>query len=265
MIQQQQGDLLYYRSPGISTTHGFSTKLGGVSQGEFTSLNLICPRGDLPEAVAENYARFHQAVGFEGDRFARNSQVHGDKIVAVCGETSWDFSSFALGQAKFPSADGLMTQEKDLALWVYGADCVTMLFHDPVAQVVAALHSGWRGTAMGIAQKMVQEMGRNYGCLPQHIQVALGPSIGQCCFSCHEDVPLAMEKALGSEAKPWIKEEGQGKYGVDLWGLNVLWLEKAGVQQIDSQVPCTACHPQLFWSHRVQGDERGSMGGMIAL
>ncbi len=265
MKKYSKGEVPFYKSPLISTVHGFSTKEGGVSVGEFSTLNLILPRGDTVEAVTENYRRFHQAVGYTGDLFARNSQVHGKSVRIVGKETACDGKTLVLGEG-FPSGDALVTGEEGIALWVYCADCVPLLFHDPVASVVGAVHAGWRGTAQGIAFETIQTMVEEFSCTASDIRVAIGPSIGACCFSCHRDVVEAMEETLGERVAPYIQEDmDTGKFAVNLQGINSLWLRQGGVEQIDEMALCTACHGEEFWSHRVLGETRGSLGAMIAL
>lgn len=262
---KEKDSLRWYHSEVFSpeVVHGFSTKLGGVSTGDFAGLNLVTSRGDSPQAVAENYTRFAQAVGFSGEKYARNAQIHSDICRVVT--QGMGLSDFVQGDRQFPEGDGLLTQEKNLALWAYSADCVPILYHDPVTQSIAAVHAGWRGTALAIASKMVKEMTSAFATNPADLQVSLGPSIGPCCFSCHEEVPQAFRDAMGEDAETFIKSEGQGKFSVDLQGINGYFLKKSGVTQIDTHVPCTACHGEEFWSHRIIGDKRGSMGGMIAL
>ena len=111
---------------------------------------------------------------------------------------------------------------------------------------------------------LVETMKKAYGTDPEHIRAAVGAGIGQCCFETHDDVPEAMLAALGDEAKPFIKAAGE-KWQVDLKGLNHRWLTLAGVpeEQIDVCELCTACHPELYWSHRKMGDARGVQGAAI--
>lgn len=271
LVRETHHDLVYYRClqfpEGVS--HGFTTKLGGVSTGDLASLNLISSRGDDPALVAENYRRFHQAVGCTASVFARNQQVHGNKVVVVPRFGGCTLEELTQPERTFQEGDALMTNRPGIALWVYNADCVPLLFYDPVRKVIGAAHAGWRGTAGGIAEKTIQAMGAHYGCQPKHILVALGPAIGACCFSCHSDVGDAMIQALGDGATPFIKEgemeEGERKFWVDLHGINRLWLRRAGVKYITENAPCTSCQGEEFWSHRVLGDKRGSLGGMIAL
>ncbi len=248
-------------SSGI--VHGFSTKLGGVSTGAQASLNLISAYGGDVSAVRENYRRFHQAVGFSGHLLERGSQVHGDTLRLVTSGREMD--SFLLGEHE--AGDGLMTQEKGLALWVYSADCTPILYYDPRQEAIAAVHAGWRGTALGISEKTIWEMKKAFGSKPEDIQVSLGPGIGACCFLCHEDVPQAMKHAFGTEIEVFLQPSTEeGKVAVDLQGIHRFLLARAGVTQIDyGTTLCTACGKEEFWSHRVLGKERGSMGGMIAL
>lgn len=269
LIRTQVGPLVYYACSGFpgQVAHGFSTRLGGLSTGDQDSLNLIASKGDQPEAVAENYRRFHQALGIQTQVFVRNSQIHSDIIRPVTREDGYDLDQLVQGVGGFPQGDGLMTQEEGLALWVYSGDCVPLLFYDPVQKAVAAVHGGWRGTAQDIAGKTVEALGRAYGSRPEDLLVAIGPAIGPCCFSCHQDVTQALEGTYGQEISPFIRpQEGpEEKYGVDLVGIHRHALARRGVRHIATGAPCTGCHPQEFWSHRIMGDRRGSMGAVIAL
>ena len=243
--------------------HGFSTRLGGVSQGAFTSLNLGLTRGDDPEHVRENYRRFLSAVGASGKAFAMCDQVHGDTVRAI---TTADVKGDLYGKLHY-EADGMMTAIPGVALVVFSADCTPVLLYDPVRGVTAAGHSGWRGTAAGIVTRAVERMGQVYGCRPENILAAIGPGIGPCCFETHEDVPNAMMAAVASPALPFIKIKENGKFSVDLKGINAKRLELAGLDPANIAVcrDCTACMEEKYWSHRRQGTERGSMAAVIEL
>lgn len=243
--------------------HGFSTRLGGVSQGVFTSLNLGLTRGDDPDHVRENYRRFLAAAGATGKGFAMCNQVHGDTVRTI---TTADVKSDLYGKLHY-EADGMMTDIPGVTLVVFSADCIPVLLYDPVRRVIAALHSGWRGTAAGIVTRAVERMGQVYGCRPEHILAAIGPGIGPCCFETHEDVPNAMMAAVASPALPFIKIKENGKFSVDLKGINAKRLELAGLEPEYIAVcgECTACMEEKYWSHRRQGAERGSMAAVIEL
>lgn len=250
----------FYRAEGLGTVHGFSTRLGGVSAPPFDTLNLGLSQGDDPACVRGNFRRFCAAVGADVDRMVVTHQVHQDNVRIA---TSADAGK-GLDRERDYDADGLITNERGLPLVIHSADCIPVLLHDPVKQVIGACHAGWRGTALGIAAKTVREMQRIFGCDPADIRAAIGPAIGQCCFETDGDVPAALHAALGDEAEPYITWNGR-KYHIDLKAINALWLRKSGVTQIDVSGDCTACRTDLYWSHRKHGGERGSQIAMISL
>ena len=151
-----------------------------------------------------------------------------------------------------------------MTLFVFSADCGTVLLHDPDTGAVGAAHAGWRGCAGGIVEKTVREMVRRYGSRPERLQAALGPCIGQCCFESDGDVPAAMREALGKDAEAYLEKRGP-KWHVDLEGLNRQWLLRAGLprERIEASGLCTACRRDLFWSHRKLGEARGVQCGAI--
>ena len=142
-----------------------------------------------------------------------------------------------------------------VALVVFTADCTPILLHDPVTGAVGAVHAGWRGTAAKIGAKAVLAMAEHYGAKPENIRAAIGPNIAQCCFETDADVPDAMLEALGEEARPFIRPNGD-KYYVNLKEINALWLRKAGVETIEISDACTVCQSDRYWSHRVTRGEQ---------
>ena len=235
--------------------HGFSTRLGGVSPAPWDSLNLRPGMGDGRDAMLENYRRFCAAIGVEPERTVLSRQVH-ETVVRPCTEA--DAGKGLFRERDYDSADALVTDVPGLTLFVFSADCGTVLLHDPVTGAVGAAHAGWRGCAGSIVEKTVREMGRLYGTDPGNLRAALGPCIGQCCFETDCDVPEAMTAALGREAEPCLKKRGP-KWHVDLEGLNRRWLLRAGLppEHIETSGLCTSCRPDLFWSHRKMGEARG--------
>lgn len=242
--------------------HGFSTRSGGVSTGIYESMNLGSNRGDEPEHVRENYRRFFAVIGGDVESMALSNQVHGDVVRVV---TAADRKADLYAEEPY-EADGLVTDIPGLALVIFGADCLPILFYDPVRRVIAAAHAGWRGTASGIVERAVEKL-LFYGCRPEDILAAVGPGISGCCFETREDVPNAMTAALGVAATPFIKPVENGKFHVDLKGLNVLRLERAGLlsEHISVSRECTACQPEKYWSHRVTNGKRGSQAAVIQL
>lgn len=251
------GALQYLSAQNIDAPHGFTTRLGGVSPKPYDSLNLSMHRGDTEENVAENFRRLAENVGFDLQNLVLSHQTHSDMIRAVTAEDAQ-----GLDHHNYPECDGLITNTPGVALWVFTADCTPILLHDPVTGAVGAVHAGWRGTAARIAKKAVQAMTREFDCKPENIRAAIGPNIGPCCFQTDGDVPQAMLEAVGERAESHIRSQ-DGKYYVNLKAINRLILQDAGVQNIAISQACTMCRPDLFWSHRRTGKERGSQGAVI--
>ena len=263
-ITHEQNSLVWLTSSLLSEVpHAFSTRKGGVSTPPWDSLNLGIGRGDADTSVLENYSRFCGAVGVDPARTVLSKQVH-ETTVHLC--TSADAGKGLLTERDY-TADALITNEKKLPLVVFSADCGIILLYDPVHQAAGAVHAGWRGCAAGILEKTVQAMTAAFGSRPADLTAAIGPCIGQCCFETDDDVADAMTAALGQEAAlPYLERRGP-KWHVDLAGLNRQWLLRAGLRPSHAELCglCTACHPDLFWSHRKMGDARGAQIAMISL
>jgi len=256
--------LVWLTSPILQTVpHGFSTRKGGVSKPPFDALNLGISRGDESGCVLENYRRFCGALGVDMQRVVLSQQTHSANIRIV---TESDAGKGLLCQRDYTDVDALITNVPMLPLTVFSADCGIIILYDPVRKAIGAIHAGWRGCAAGIVEKAVLEMHRVYGTDPADLLAAIGPCIGQCCFETDSDVSEAMRAALGADAEPYL-EFREPKWHVDLAGLNRQWLLRAGVkpEQIDTCGLCTACRPDLFWSHRKMGEARGAQVAIIAL
>ncbi len=267
IVERVRDGVTYLASEGIEAAggaaHGFSTRLGGVSEGMWSSLNLGVSRGDDPDHVRENYRRFFKAVGASGRRMAMNNQVHGARVRTI---TTADLKDDPYGKAA-AEADGMLTDIPGVALVVFSADCVPILLYDPVRRVVGAVHAGWRGTAAGVAAAAVERMMDVYGCRGEDVLAAVGPAIGPCCFETHEDVPNAIMATVATPALDYIKIKENGKFSVDLKGINAKRLELAGLDPAHIAVcgECTACMPDKYWSHRRFGTNRGSMAAVVEL
>ncbi len=258
IIPVQIGNLTYYAAESISASHGFTTRLGGVSRDVLESLNIGTRRGDSPENVVKNYEILGSALGFDPRKAVLTRQTHTD-IVRRVGKAQHGAGLFA---PDLPECDALITDEPGTALVVFTADCTPILLHDPVTGAVGAVHAGWRGTVSAIAAKTVREMVSAFGCRESDIRAAIGPNIGQCCFETGADVPGALISALGDAVTAYIQPAGE-KFYVDLKGVNAMLLRRAGVEHVEQSTLCTACRTDLFWSHRRFGARRGSQGAVI--
>ena len=258
VITNRIGTLEYLTADGIHTPHCFTTRLGGVSTGIFSSLNLNFSRGDDPALVVENYRRVGAVLGFTPEDVVNARQIHSDIVVRVDEKNR---GKLTVRDAS-PECDALITNTPGLALYVSTADCTPILLWDSVTGAVGAAHAGWRGTASAIAAKTVEAMQREFGTKPEDIRAAIGPNIGFCHFQTHADVPDAMIDTFGEEAKLFIRKQND-KYYVNLKEINALALRRAGVTHIEISDLCTMCHPDRFWSHRVTNGQRGAQGAII--
>ena len=260
-IGKRSGAVVYMASSNITAVHAFTTRAGGVSQGIYSSLNLGEMVADDRENIRENYRRICTALGIPMEKLVFSHQVHRDDIrTAHFGDARELFSPIPY------EADGLITDEAQLPLIIYMADCIPVLLHDPVRGAVGAVHCGWRGTVLGIAGKCVLEMRDKFGCEPKNIRAAIGPGIGLCCYETGQDVADAVYDLIPDEAQNYVFPKG-GKYMVDLKGINRLMLEKAGVlsDNIDVSDECTMCLHEKYWSHRYTNGKRGLTAAIIML
>jgi YfiH family protein len=219
----------------------FTTRLGGVSLGPYTSLNLAYTVGDAPEAVTENRQRVARAIGVRTQDLVGAEQVHGG-AAAIVGPG--DRGRTIAG------VDALATDAPDIWLAVYAADCVPVLLVDPARRVVAAVHAGWRGVAAEVVLATVRLLAEAFGTRPGDLRAALGPAIGGCCYEVDAPVARAMERA------PWwacsARSTGPDTWRLDLRAAIRRQFEITGVppRRIDVSPECTRCRPDLFFSYR---------------
>lgn len=244
--------------------HGFSTRLGGVSEGMFSSMNLSFQRGDDRDKVEENYKRICNVLNMNHKNVVLSNQVHDTKIKLVTKE---DAGKGMIKESDIIGIDGLITKEKDIPLVTFYADCVPLFFYDPVKEVIAAAHSGWRGTKEKIGKKVVETMEEEFGCKKEDVVAVIGPSICQDCYEVSEDVVLEFQEVFMEETSLFAKAKENGKYNLDLWKVNSMILKEAGILDEHMSLPnlCTCCNPELLFSHRASKGKRGNLAGFISL
>lgn len=234
--------------------HGFMGRRGGKSVGRYAGLNTSYRVGDDPKVVSQNVCDVKLASGIHDGRVVTMRQVHGDNIVAVKDKKLKEAGE----------ADGMITGERDLYLAVLTADCVPLLFVAPRQKLVAAVHAGWRGTLAGIADKTVRLFKSQYDVEASDLEVALGPSIGVCCYEVKDDVTVRLMKKWGKLTTPslFVKE---GKSFVNLRRLNRDILRASGVpgDQLFQVGPCTSCAAEEFFSYRRERSETGRQMSLI--
>lgn len=263
-IENNENGLIYMSSSLIRTRHAFTTRYGGVSTGDFSSLNLGSNRGDDPACVRENYTRVCALMGVGADDCCVTRQVHGNEVKIV---TAAD-KHVCFGDRPY-DADGLVTNEKNLPIMCFVADCVPALLADEENQVIAAVHCGWRSSVRDILGVTVEKM-LSLGAKVETIHAAMGAAIGKCCFETDDDVPRAIEEYLDGDTRGLFDRRENGKTFVDLRGANARRLIQLGLksENIDLSEECTICSHDKYFSHRyttAHGLNRGNQCAIITL
>lgn len=245
--------------------HGFSTRLGGVSEGCYSSMNLSFDRGDRPEAVRENFRRIGRAIGVECEDMVLSQQTHTVNVRLVTGQ---DRGKGIVRERDYTDVDGLITNVPGLCLVTSYADCVPLYFVDPVKKAIGLSHSGWRGTVGKIGRKTVEKMEQCFGSDPSDILAAVGPSVCMDCYEVSDDVVSRFREVFDRSVWPDLfYEKPGGKYQLNLWKANELIFLEAGILPEHMAVTnlCTHCNSEVLYSHRAQGDRRGNLCAFLAL
>lgn len=222
--------------PGVR--HGFFTRQGGCSTGPFASLNVGFSVGDNPHHVERNRGLIAECMGTRALFAVR--QVHGQRVFVVEQE---DGVPAVLGQTHVPTADALITANPGIALLIQVADCQPVVLYDPVRNVIANVHSGWRGSIRNIIGRTIDTMTGQFGCLPAHIIAGVGPSLGSCCaefIHYRKEIPESL----------WAYRDSRDCF--DFHAISRDQLKQAGVREDHIHITdiCTRCRTDLFYSYR---------------
>jgi polyphenol oxidase len=257
--------------------HGFSTRPGGVSEGDGEKvLNLGAVEWDTRENVEENKRRFQAALGADDLTFVSLHQIHSDVV-----------RSFDAAPAKQCKGDASATNTPGLLLGVRTADCAPVLVVDPKKRVVAAIHAGWRGTLQRIVAKTIGQMQMGFGCKPGELLAAIGPTIGGCCYEVGTEVASQFsakfsnadeffdELRTGDEPNPlqWLNMMPPGHQPppknviLNLPKANKLQLLEAGLLEKNIFVTdlCTSCDVRLLFSYRKERERSGRLLSVIGI
>lgn len=267
--EKQVGEVLYLAYPLLENAgivkHGFSTRVGGVSDGIFDSMNLSFARGDKEESVRENFTRMAQAIGVEPDSLVFSAQTHTTNVRKVTVEDKGKGINQPLD---YQDVDGLITNVPGICLTTFYADCVPLFFVDPVHKAIGLSHSGWRGTVGKIGKETIERMKEEYGTNAEDVLVAIGPSICQDCYEVSEDVIIKFKEVFDEIYwEELFYEKDNRKFQLNLWKANEIILLEAGVQKENIAVTnvCTNCNSDMLFSHRATKGERGSLAAFMAL
>ena len=267
--EKQVGEVLYLSYPLLEKTgivnHGFSTRIGGVSEGIFSSMNLSFSRGDDEACVRENFKRMAETIGVEPNSLVFAAQTHTTNVRKVTAEDKGKGIVYPLD---YQDVDGLITNESGICLTTFYADCVPLFFIDPVHKAIGLSHSGWRGTVGKMGQETLRRMREEYGTDAKDVIAAVGPSICQDCYEVSEDVIEKFKEAFDEIywRELFYKKENN-KYQLNLWKANEIILLEAGVPKENIAVTnvCTNCNSDVLFSHRATKGERGSLAAFMAL
>ena len=263
----KKDNLVYISFPKLEKTgivnHLFSTRLGGVSNGQYSSMNLSFNNGDKRENVLKNYEILCNAIGTDINNLVLSRQTHTDNIKIV-NKTHCQTGVF---KESFSDIDGLITNTPKVALVTQYADCTPLLFCDPVKKVIATSHSGWRGTVKEIGKKTVQKMTLKFGCNPKDIIVGIGPCINKCCYEVDQPVFDAFKTLSYLDLDKIFTPKNDDKYMLDLVEANRQILISAGVSpdNMDLSDICTCCNSTELHSHRATNGKRGNLAAIIEL
>lgn len=269
MATKESHGVPYLVFPALEETgmvkHAFSTRLGGVSEGKFSTMNFTFTRGDNPEHVMENYRRMAEALEVDMDRMVLSWQTHTTTVRRI---EAADAGKGMKKERDYQDVDGLITNVAGITLVTFYADCVPLYLLDPVNRAIGLSHSGWRGTVNRMGKATVDAMGREYGTKPEDVIACIGPSICQDCFEVGGEVVQEFRKAFDN--RYWAElsyKKGSGKHQLNLWRANQIVFEEAGVRRenIHTTDICTHCNPQLLFSHRTAGNERGNLAAFLSL
>lgn len=265
LIKKTKDRLVYFTSPQLmafpALRHAFFSREGGVSEGEFSSLNFRFGVGDDEAKVIENYSIGGALLGARPENMACTMQRHTDNILVVkeTGGLTQKLSQ--------QPVDALITNVPGICLTGFYADCQLIMIYNNKRKVCAVVHCGWRGVANELLRKTIDRMCAEFDCRPMDMTVAVGPSICRRCFETDSDVPDILREVYGELIKEYIYKEDE-KWHVDLKNITYSTLLRYGVLpfNIDVSNQCTSCSTdKIFWSHRRNGERRGVHAGMIML
>jgi len=252
----QHNGLRYFQFETLKTRHAVFTRQGGVSPEPWGSLNVGATVGDDLERVRKNRNLSLNALGRNPESVFDVWQVH--SADAVCANAPRPEGE------SLRQADIILTDKRDVTLFMRFADCVPILLHDPRKGVVGVAHAGWMGTLRDVAASMVNEMKAQYDSNPADIIAGIGPSIGPDHYEIGADVILQVMQKFGDDSEQVLKSHN-GKIHFDLWKTNQLLLERTGVGKVEIAGICTACHTDDWFSHRAEKGRTGRFGALISL
>ncbi len=287
-FDKENKEMAYFTFSGLERTgiaeHFFTTRYGGVSSDYLHSLNFSYSQGDHAENVDENFRRAAAHLHMTSGDIVCSQQTHTTNVRKV---TADDKGKGVTRERDYTDIDGLITNERGIILGTFYADCVPLFMVDTVNRAIGLSHSGWRGTVGKMGKATLDKMRQEYGTQPEHVTVAIAPSICQNCYEVSEDVALAFQKAFtkdDTKAEEYLArytsdftqqdiddcllyQKENGKYQLNLWYANFRVFRDAGVPDENIEITdiCTCCNPNVLFSHRASRGKRGNLGAFLML
>ncbi|MEE9912227.1 MAG: peptidoglycan editing factor PgeF [Deltaproteobacteria bacterium] len=253
---EKKNSIAYLQAPLMKAcdflTHAFCTRIGGASRDDYKSLNMSFREGDEEFRVLANWDKLSLAFEIPMENFLVLNQVHGDNIFVIKPHGDYFTSRETLNY------DAIVTNRTNLAICIKTADCVPVFIVDRIKKIIAAVHAGWRGSALGITAKVVRLMQNQYGSKPQDLLAAIGPSIGRCCYEV--DAPAADAFRQQKNAEDFLfPGKRKDRWMLDLVEANRRQLLDGGIPDtnIETSGLCTVCRQDAFFSHRGSGGITG--------
>ena len=259
-VKNQQGGTISVVFPRLADPkvllQGVTTRLGGVSRGNYRSLNISFKVSDDALRVEENRVLLSKTLGINLNLAVTVNQVHGDQVLLLDASRIQAKQGGSLGDG-----DGLITKEIGVPILIMVADCLPVFFYDPMHKAIGLAHAGWKGTVHHVAAKTLLAMGNSFGTKPEEVRVVLGPCIGPCCYEVGQDVMREFVDVF-----PWANEvlerSSAAHWKLNLSQANAKQLLEIGVTRenlIQSEL-CTVQNINLFYSHRAEASHRGATG-----
>ncbi len=265
-IENEKNGVPYFTFEALSkftfVDHLFTTRLGGVSTGDCSSMNLNFDREETREPVLENYRRIGEILSLQPEDFVLSSQTHTTNILRITEEEK---GMGVTRNRSYQDIDGLITNVPGIALTTIYADCVPLYFVDPVNKAVGVAHSGWKGSVNRMGEACIKAMKAAFGTKPEDLTCVIAPSICMDCYEVSKDVADQFAKVFGE--KDILLQKSEEKFQLNLWEVNRKVLLDAGVRPENIIVTdvCTCCNPQVLFSHRASKGKRGNVAAIIAI
>lgn len=253
----------YFYDPQIQGTgmvsHGFFSRLGGVSEPPYQSLNMGLSRPDKPEHIRENQMRGARALGMEYKKLVLVHYQHGNQVQAVSRKQA---GNGIVKKQALPHCDGLITRDMLLPLMTLHADCLPVFFLHVKTGAVGVCHAGWRGVLAHLPLRVAQKMCFLFGGDIRDVLIGVGPGIGPCCFEVSAQLAGRFGRAFEDGN---VTQSREAKQYIDLPRAVALQCLKGGIlpQHITLSDLCTFCYEDLFFSYRRDRGKTGAMGAMI--